>query len=226
MPLTAGLLVLMPWALPSRIIVTAADVAQQAAIREAMEGAPYRIGNWMGTEVALPPAAIRLLHPNAALGRRFSLGETGMSLSLLIVHCTDARDMRGHYPPVCYPSSGWSFEGPPPGRPSALMIEGRRVPVRMYEFRRIEGGSESSIRVFNLFILPDGATTPDLERISWLSERLALSTQGVAQMQIVTSLEVGEQQAADAAAEILGGMPDLFKAFRVKGSDDGVAQRD
>ncbi len=93
----------------------------------------------------------------------------------------------------------------------------------MYEFRRIEGEvREVRIRVFNVFILPDGALTPEIDQIKSLSERLTLSAQGVAQMQIVTPSEMSLDEAAGAAGEILEGMPGLMNALRVgKEPDDG-----
>ena len=54
----------------------------------------------------VPPEAQELLRPNAIFSRRFQRpGEIGVHV--LVVHCSDARDMIGHYPPICYPSSGW-----------------------------------------------------------------------------------------------------------------------
>ena len=212
--LTVGLLLVLPLLFPNRPSVDAAGLARREAVSAALRDAPYRIGPWVGADVVIPPSAVKILHPNATLSRRFKRIGSGITVILLLVHCTDVRDMRGHYPPVCYPYTGWSFAGPQEGREATLAIHGRQVAIRVYEFRRIDSdGRESHIRVFNLFFLPDGMVTPQINQINRLSERLALTTQGVAQMQIVTPIGVGSEDAATAAAEILEGMPGVLSAL-------------
>ncbi len=220
---TFGLLLVMPLVFPNRTTVDASLVAQQAAVRAAVESSPYRVGGWIGTDITVPLAATKLLRPNAILSRQFRRIGGGPAVNLLLVHCTDVRDMRGHYPPVCYPSTGWSFVGEKTGKEATLTVNGRRAPIRVYEFRRIEGEvREVRIRVFNVFVLPDGTLTPEIDQIKSLSERLALSAQGVAQLQIVTPLEMSLDEAVGAARDILEGMPGLMNALRVwKEPDDG-----
>ena len=221
--LTAGLLVVLPLVFPNHTTVDAAGLARQEAVRAAVREAPYRIGHWVGADIPVPPAAVELLHPNAILSRRFQRIGGGPNVSLLLVHCTDARDMRGHYPPVCYPSSGWSIAGVKRSRQAVLMVNGRRMPVRVYEFRRIEGdGRESRIRVFNVFVLPDGTLTPNIDQINRLAERLALATRGLAQMQIVTPSGLNDEEAAAAAGEILEGMSGPLTALGVWREGDDV----
>ena len=209
--------------LPNRAEPDEAAGARQAEIAAAVQAAPYRIGRWVGVDVPIPPPATRLLHPNAILSRRFQPVEGRPGISILLVHCTDARDMRGHYPPVCYPYSGWSFAEDTLGREAVLEVRGRPIPVRVYRFRRVEAdGTATGIRVFNVFILPDGTLTPDIDQINRLSDRLALAAQGVAQLQITTPTELADEDSKTAAAEILGGMSGLFSALGVwKEVNDG-----
>ena len=81
--------------------------ARNAEVLTAIDAAPYRIGQWIGEDVAVPPAALEILQTNAILSRRFRHLTSGINANLLVVHCSDARDMQGHYPPVCYPANGW-----------------------------------------------------------------------------------------------------------------------
>ena len=221
--LTLGLLLFMPVLFSNRTRFDPKAAAGQAAVAAAMENAPYRLGRWVGTDIPIPAAALRLLHPNAILSRRYQCLDRALSVQLLLVHCTDARDMLGHFPPVCYPSSGWSPLDVNPVREALVTVRGRQMPFRMYGFRRIDAEVRAvEIRVLNLFILPDGTLTPDIDDIGRLSERLALSAQGVAQMQIVTPWEIGEEIALEAAGEILEAMPDLLTTLRVWKEDADV----
>ncbi len=221
--LTLGLLLFMPVLFSNRTRFDAKAAAGQVAVAAAIEHAPYQVGRWVGADIPIPPAALRLLHPNAILSRRYESIDRAFSVQLLLVHCTDARDMLGHYPPVCYPSSGWSPLDVNRDRESVVTVRGRPIPFRMYGFRRIEAEVHVvEVRVLNVFILPDGTLTPDIDEISRLSERLALSAKGVAQMQIVTPWEIGEEIAAEAAGEILEAMPDLLTALRVWKEDADV----
>ncbi len=221
--LTLLLLLVLPIVVPNRTIVDAAAVAHQKAVALAVEQAPYRIGQWVGRDMAVPPAAIRLLRPNAILSRRFRRIGEDWTLDVLLVHCTDARDMRGHFPPICYPFAGWEAMPPRAGRESELMVAGQPMPVRIYEFRRVEDGiREARIRICNTFILPDGTITTDIRQINRLTERLALAATGIAQLQIVSRSDVDEERIARAADEILTGMPKLLTELRLTDGGDNV----
>ena len=66
-----------------------------------------RIGDWMGYDQVTPESAIKLLRPNVIVSKRYLNYVTGETVSFLLVDCTDARDLQGHYPPICYPNQGW-----------------------------------------------------------------------------------------------------------------------
>ena len=219
--LTVGLLLILPVVIPNRTEVDEAGLVRRARVKAAVEAAPSRISEWIGADITVPPAAVKLLHPNAILSRRFKPADGGPAVDLLLVHCTDARDMGGHYPPVCYRAAGWVQEDT---SGETLTLTGRALPLRVYRFSRAEGpGVERRMRVLNVFILPDGTLTPEIRDIRKLSERLALSSQGVAQLQIITPIEMRLERALDAARELLEGMPDLLEALGVwkEGDTDG-----
>lgn len=214
--LTLGLLLALPWAFPNRVVVDAATEAQRRAVAEAVKAVPYRIGPWTGTDEEFAPAAMELLHINAILSRRYE--RIGVSdVNVLVVHCTDVRDMRGHWPPICYPATGWT---PAPAARTAgetsLPVRSRTVAAREYEYRRAEaGGWESRIHVMSFFVLADGRLTADIHEVDRQSQRLALAVRGVAQIQIVTAAGMPREEAAAAATELLAGMDELFEALGV-----------
>ena len=215
-----GLLIVGPMVFPNHVRPDPASLARQEAVADAVEAAPYQIGRWLGTDIPVPRSAVELLRPNAILSRRFRRAEGGYSVSLLVVHCMDVRDMGGHYPPVCYPSAGWLFDEAASGE-ETLEVGGCQLPVAMYAFRRIvDGIRESRIRIYNFFVLPDGGVTADIAELRGRSERLALSAQGVAQIQIITTLEMPHAEAVAAANELLEGLAGLLTPLGIEPGDE------
>lgn len=214
--LTVLALMGMSMVLPNRSEFSLEAQARKAQVAAAMQAVPLFIGDrWIGEERPVPKEAQKLLHPNAILSRAYS-SPGGPTMQVLVVHCGDARDMIGHYPPICYPSAGW-VQAPVDGETDTwLDVNGQKVPVRQYSFRCIgEHGRVETIRIFNAFILPDGGVTRQIDDINRQSERLAVSVQGVAQLQVITTASVPLNEAIDSAGEILSGMKVMFEALRV-----------
>lgn len=219
--LTLVLLVMLGWRLPARVEHSPQTEQRKAQIAAAMDAVPRFIGDWVGEDWEVPPSAQKLLRPNAVFSRsylRLGRGErTQQRIHLLMVHCGDARDMIGHYPPICYPSSGWVAIDSEGAAWEEIIFRRRRIPMQIYRFRRVaEDGREQAIRIFNAFILPGGHTTRGIDDINRQSERLAVSVQGVAQLQIVTPATMSRDEAAHAAAELLEGMTNLFDALSIE----------
>jgi len=213
---TLAILPMLAWALPNRTIVDERAQQRQIELRHAIENVPLLIGPWIGEDQHIATEAQQLLRPNAILSRTYrTLDEA--SVHVMCVHCSDARDMIGHYPPVCYPSSGWvrhraRIDGPVD---RTLTIDGIVMPVRLYEFERMrDGNRRETIRILNTFVLPDGTSSRDIDDINRQSERLAVSTRGVAQLQILTSASIPADETIRLAEEVLGGMDELFVTLR------------
>ena len=162
---------------PRRIAGTEAYFEE---VKAEIETIPYRIGRWVGQDTAVQEAAQVLLRPNKILQRRYVDPLTQQWVTLLIVHCGDARDMNGHYPPVCYPGHGWVLS-----RRQTIDLEVGRssVAAMRYEFMRPDetglGLSSDSMVIANLFVLPgvDGEAVLDMsavERVARSAERAGL----------------------------------------------------
>lgn len=179
-------------AISSRVSVDqAAADAYHERIRESVRLIELNPGVWMGQEVELPPSATKLLRPNAIIARRYQTAERGgVSPTLLVVQCEDIRDMQGHYPPNCYPAHGWSLvEGP-----GDVDIGG--LPGAKYRFSRQSGQGALEIVVYNMFILPNGETTTDMRSVRQAGSDYQSRPFGAAQVQIVFSGDVPEQDRA------------------------------
>ncbi len=121
-----------------------------ADVRDAIDDLPIRVGTWVGTDLETPPYVFPVLRPNKILQRRFFDPTKGRVISMLIVHCKDARDMEGHYPPVCYPGNGWVKTAD-----AEVELDGPYHAAR-YEFTKPIDGAERGMTVLNFFVLPTG----------------------------------------------------------------------
>lgn len=207
---TLVLLVLLGLGMPTHVSLDDQIEERREQIRIALEQVPFRIagGRWNGIDEPIPPDAQRLLRFNGALSRRYR-GEDGLSATVLLVHCSDSRDMLGHYPPICYPANGWieTALGVNESAEITLQTASAQIPVLTYQYRRrLEDGTEHRVRIFDTFILPNGGVTPHINEINTSSGRYALAVQGVAQLQILTPAETSEAVAVAAAEELLSGM--------------------
>jgi hypothetical protein len=108
--------------------------------------------------------------------------------------------MCGHYPPNCYPSSGWT-QSEPYVR-TELQLGGTVIPAIIYNFTRNEMETVSHTVVYNFFILPDGFVTrmSDVQKASGKREARPY---GAAQIQIIMDSNTPESSRAGIAEELL-----------------------
>jgi hypothetical protein len=152
---------------------------------------PLHFANWLGADVPVPNAATQMLKPNVLLSRRYQQLSTDQSVTVLLVQCADARDIQGHYPPVCYPGQGWALVSSEPREWNT----GRRIVLGMrYVFRTGELAESNETTIDNFMLLPDGRTarTMDDVRLAAADRRRRLF--GAAQVQIVYGANLTEQQ--------------------------------
>jgi hypothetical protein len=160
--------------------------------RLAIEAIPLRFGDWDGEEVAIPPAAGRLLRPNALLSRHYQNAERGVWASLVVVHCRDPRDMSGHYPPNCYPGSGWLQSGP--ARDAACNVNGLNVPLAQYQFSRTERHRIATRVIYNFFVLPSDGLVISMDAVRRATGDYRNRPYGAAQIQIIMDSRTPEAE--------------------------------
>lgn len=153
-----------------------------ARVVAAAETVPLHIGSWMGADTPVPAAAIQILHPNVIISRRYVNLTTGHGVSFLLVQVRDARDILGHYPPVCYAGQGWMRNATEPvdWRLDEQTIQGTR-----YLFSSERSGRRSEIVVDNALFLPNGTTCRDMDGVDTAARDNRLKFFGAAQVQVV-----------------------------------------
>jgi Protein of unknown function (DUF3485) len=150
-------------------------------VATAVNSTPLDKNGWIGQQVPLPQSAISLLRPNALVARRYIYEEKGIVAKLVIVHCRDARDMAGHYPPRCYPANGWMESEDNPVRNYTL----NKHSFRVYGFHRLAGKVERDMTVYSFFALPTGELSTSMVDVRRLSADYQFRKYGAAQIQIV-----------------------------------------
>jgi len=188
----------------------------QSRVKVATEAFPLNFGNWVGQDVEPDLSAVKLLHPNVMLSRHYVDPIKGGSAGFLFVDCQDARDTVGHYPPICYPSQGWSLQ--------TTTLKDWNLPhsvVHGTEYLFVRGvfDGNGSEYVDNFFVLPGAGIEPNRDEVIKAAGDLQRRFYGVAQIQLVFSGDTTESQRDEAFAELIGPMEDLMKTVETIHAD-------
>jgi len=184
------------------------------AAAAAVAQVPYVIGYWTGTDEKIPPAAQKLLRPNAILSRLYSDNSPAGAPSpsdnpraqqrtahLLIVQCRDSRDMLGHYPPVCYRSRGDVMEQKNCG-PRDWNVNGVTIGGYEYQFTQVQREHTQRIVVYNFLIVPGRGIVRDMKGVEQAAEDYQQRYYGAAQFQVVFDCDASSLPPAERLDEI------------------------
>ena len=188
--------------------VDAADY--HAEVRRAAASIPYSIGAWVGIDVPPTAAAVSLLVPNVIIERRYERLDTHASATFLFVQCSDARDLGGHYPPVCYPAHGYAIERTEERRAE---VGDATLQVRRYWFTRGEAMREGDLVVDNFLIFADGTTALDRAATDRVAQDSKLRYYGASQVQVVTTRSVPEHVREEAFRDLVGAFVPTLRAL-------------
>jgi hypothetical protein len=194
---------------------------------------PFRLGDWVGTDEPLPAAALEILHSSAVLSRQYTNLRNGDRARLAIVYCGDARDMLGHHPPVCYPSSGWRpvtqlNDGPAGGTsPKVVAIQhaGEEILANLYRFTKADpSGVERQITIVGFFAIPGVGMTRDETSLRAQSGSRAQSSLGVGQVQVLLDGHPTLESVQGVARELLEALPtSTFRLLLDDPADKGIS---
>jgi hypothetical protein len=180
-------------------------------VEAAVSTCPYRIGPWEGRDVSIPQAAIALLRPNAILSRVYFNKDSRQSVSFLIVQCRTARDMVGHYPPICYPANGWKQQA---AQPMDVTVGGEQFKAMSYEFYRAFATRSTTMYVANAMFLPDGQTARSMKVVSDLAADYRKHFFGAAQVQMTFSGDVSADDRKAILETFLGANLQMLQLIR------------
>jgi len=180
-------------------------------VRQVAASLPIRIGDWLGTDVAVPPAAIEMLQPNVLIHRQYRHLKTGRTASLLLVQCKDARDLAGHFPPICYPAHGWETAF---SRPHTWRLDGHPIGGMEYGFDFRGPSATRHMIVADFMILPNGQFLRDMQGVRRAAADYTRHFMGAAQFQIVMDASTPESQRNETVQQLLAGCRGTIDAIR------------
>jgi hypothetical protein len=203
-----------------------ADAAKYLeASRNAIDAVPFTLvgpsGNvWNGAKVPIAAAATELLRPNTILSRDYVSQTSGQTATLLIVDCSDARDLQGHYPPRCYPAQGEQSLG---SKPRTWHLNGMDIHGMEYEFSKGELGDQQA--VYNFFITPcvpgvavshkelNGAICPDMDDVYISGEDYQRRYFGAAEFQVVMSGTMNAEERDAAFVDLITPIENVIRTL-------------
>lgn len=168
----------------------AAD-AYQLRVQQAAAQMPMEIGSWVGRDVPVTAGAVALLHPNVIISRQYTDLLSGRSVGFLLVQCSDARDMIGHYPPVCYVMHGWTGLS---AQDQEWNIPGMNISGVEYEYSKMHEEQSSHISVCDFMLLPDGKTCGDMDTVSGSAKKYRTRYFGAAQIQLECDVSIPKSE--------------------------------
>ena len=181
----------------------------------AANGMPRMLGDWVGTDAdendPMQQAAVRMLRPNVLISRTYRNIRTGQSIGFLLVQCQDARDMIGHYPRNCYPTHGWTMES---AAAMTVKLDDLAIDGTSYRFSQSSFRETKSMNIFNFMILPNGATSPNLDGVYLMARKRALRYFGAGQIQVITDVGMPDNERQDILNLILGSARPAIDAIR------------
>ncbi len=149
-----------------------------------IDAVPYVVGDWFGMNLPYTEVEVQMLRPNKMLQRTYQDPTTGQKASLSIVHCTDIRDMQGHFPPNCYPSHGWNLDS---SELMGITFDGREQQARFYVFSRTNRGTRETIEIVSFFAVPNSeGIVSEMDALSNAAKNPQAAGLGAAQVQILT----------------------------------------
>ncbi|MEX0777499.1 MAG: exosortase/archaeosortase family protein [Phycisphaeraceae bacterium] len=179
-------------------------------VRTAVLAVPQQIDGWRGVDYELPTSAVAMLKPNAWINRAYVNDATGEAAGLSVIQCRDARDMVGHFPPICFTAHGWVEES---HRPITLDIAGSAVPATEYVFAQDTGERVDRLIVLYFAVLPDGQCRRDLAGIESAAADYNRYYLGAGQVQFVFDQSVTPPRRSAIATELLNANGPLLAAL-------------
>lgn len=179
-------------------------------ILQAVEGTPDMLGKWRLVKKEEPPAAAQqLLRPNALLARYMVKDDTNTWARLIVVQTRDSRDMGGHYPPVCYPSSGWERDAEWPAS-KTVTVGDMQIPYQVYTFKQRAFPRDRRTKIYGFFAIPDSGFRTDIKSVRKAAEDYRVRPFGCAQIQVIVDADTPEDAGERIFVELMSEITPLL----------------
>lgn len=169
-------------------------------IRAAVASIPSVINQWVGNDIEMPIDVVALLRPNALVYRTYRNSSTQRVVILTLVQAKDARNLVGHYPPVCFTSHGWSVDSV--DRQDWHCAD-RLIPVSEYHCSRATAGGFERMTVINFMVLPNGQLQADMEGVHRAAANYTRRFFGAAQFQLILDADLSLNERRSIFAQLI-----------------------
>jgi hypothetical protein len=169
------------------------------------------VGDWIGKIVPAPPSVEAMLKPNKLQAVEYVNYRTGESADVLFVHCGDARDLVGHYPPVCYPAHGQPLKS---SQTRDWTIGRATITGMRYRFEGSDGPFGPETVVDNFMVLPNGRFGRDMDAATHVAWDRRLRRFGEAEVQVVTKGEMSDARRDEVFQDLMRSAMPLFDCVR------------
>jgi hypothetical protein len=149
-------------------------------IRDEAAAIPLNVNGWIGSDAPVPYEAMDMLRPNVIIGRSYRKG--GREVWFQMVHCVDVRNLENHYPPHCYPATGYTMLSQ---AAREWEIDGLRIPATEYQFARMAIDPSTAVVVENFMVLPKIGIVRDMGPVSEVADDVRRRTYGAAEFQVL-----------------------------------------
>lgn len=150
-------------------------------ISEELDQIPFAIDDWLATESPLGRQEAELLQPLAAFRRTYRRpGEHG-EVTLVLIACSQARDLVGHEPGLCLTRQGWSITHQ---QPAEWLTTSRRIQGSDYSFAN-ESWPDLERRVASILITFGRTTSGDPSVVAAAAADFRRNSLGAVGIQIV-----------------------------------------
>jgi hypothetical protein len=163
-------------------------------VADVVASTPPRFESWVALDAPVPTAAVTMLRPNVLVSRKYTNLASGQQATLLLVQCRDARDLLGHYPPVCYVASGFRLVA---SHRREWRVDGLAIEGIVYTFSSTRAENLTSMVVYDIMLLPEGRTCRDMEGDYAAARDPRRRQLGAAQLQILVDPTLSEQERED-----------------------------
>jgi hypothetical protein len=192
----------------------ASMVRYHEKIRAVADLVPKHIGAWVGQDVPVAVQATTLLRPNVMISRRYVNIENGLTAGFLLVHCSDAHAMAGHFPLRCYPARGWDVR-------SAVardwMVDGLAITGMEYTFslpdERMGAREPRLVVVANCLLRPGGKVLRDMDAMVSSVIGAGGQSSGAGQLQIYFDAGVSQEDRDAAIVTLVSGYAETIRTI-------------
>lgn len=183
----------------------------QEQIRRAAEHVPICIGAWVGQDTHVPAQALTVLKPNVMISRVYTNVENGLTAGVMLVHCSDAHSMVGHFPLRCYPADGWAVQS---STPRDWTVDDLKLAGTEYQFSmQPAGAAPKTIVVANCLLRPDHRVLRNMQELSDTLSGADGTSSGAGQIQVYFQCDIPPEQRERAITELLRGFRPVLDAI-------------